>query len=632
MRRPLPPAARLSRLLPAVAAALALPGSALAEGTALRADLVQAKAIKIDGVPKEWSGLASLGYAVRGRAARPDVEARAAIAYDDANVYIAADVTDDVLRPGADRVEIALGFPGGTVSEIQIFPGDPGKSPGSARHKDGAAIAGARVVEAPRSGGWSLEASVPWSAFPQAKLVRVGLRGALFVHDADSGSSVKNVVGTAPSNAYATLPPLSTETEQALADGLIKDKSIRGGPRYNLLADVAGDAMKERVLVYDRYFVVLGPHFRKGSEYFWQDIGVDADRLPSCEVRDLTGDGQAEVIFRKRLGSPTKYREMMQVVTFGSGETPITIFQHELGVTTDAGSINNTVSFVQDGARTAIKISAGAATGFTAASYREPTETGYDPVLLPWGTIASQTYKLSGATFVKASEEKQAAAAVAAPPRDAPSLPKPPPPPSASELLDKVYDLWKRERGAAGRPRFDLAVDVAGDRQVERVLLHDRDIVVFGKGFRGGTGYSYLALQQFASASDIVEMTARDVTGDGKAEIVVKGVMHANAPREAGGGTIDREVVLVFTVTGDSIKRVFAAEIGRAIGKKKIVGSIQLTSAGIEIAPGRAVEWTEQTYPFGQDTGTVGGFEPLLLPWGGSRAVRYHWAAGAFTR
>src|SRR6185369_3262855 len=161
-------------------------------------------------------------------------------------------------------------------------------------------------------------------------------------------------------------------------------------------------------------------------------------------------------------------------------------------------------------------------------------------------------------------EEKQAGVAppVVQQSVDSP-LPKAPPPPSASELQDQVYSLYKKERAVSGKPRFDLAIDVAGDKQSERVLLHDRDIVVFGKGFKGGTGYTYLSLQQFASASDILEMTARDVTGDGKAEIIVKGVLHANAPPQAGGGTVDREVVIVLSFVGDGIKRIFAAETGR---------------------------------------------------------------------
>ncbi|MFS8067132.1 MAG: hypothetical protein ACMG6S_12240, partial [Byssovorax sp.] len=86
MRRP-----ALLRLSCAAALTFAFaftPRIASAEGTSLRANLIEAKSIKLDGVPKEWTALSAVGYAVKGRAGKPDLEARAAIAYDTNNVYI----------------------------------------------------------------------------------------------------------------------------------------------------------------------------------------------------------------------------------------------------------------------------------------------------------------------------------------------------------------------------------------------------------------------------------------------------------------------------------------------------------------------------------------------------------------
>ena len=632
---------RLPRLAAvAIGALLLRPAGARAEGVALRADLVEAKSVKLDGVPKEWlGGMTALGYTLKGKNGKPDLDAHGLVAYDASNVYVAVDVLDDKLRGGADHVELVLGFPGGTVNAVDIFPGEPGKTAGSAKTKDGATVSGAKVVEAPNKSGWTLEAAIPWSTFPQAKTVRVGMRGALFVHDADSSSAIEAIVGTAPSPGYASLPSLQTESEQALADGLLKDKSIRGAPKCNLVADVAGDSMKERVLVYDHYLVVLGSSFRKGTEYFFSDLGVDVANgmLPLCEVRDVTGDGQAEIVLKKRFGAGPKYRELLQVMSFGTQDVPNAIFQHEVGISNETGSIANEVSFLPDGAKTAIKIEPGKATKLDAGNYKEPTETSVDPLLLPWGTIKSQTYKLSGSSFTKASEEKQAAVAAApAAAAAAPAAPKPPPGPSASELLEKVYDLYKKDRGASGRPRFDIAVDVVADKQIERVLLHDRDIVVFGRGFKGGTGYAFLNLSQFAASSDITDLTARDLNGDGKAEILVRGLLHSPAPKDLGGGVVDREVFIAFQVTVDGIRRVFAAELGRTMGKKKVSGTLSFVANGktvdIELAPGKAVDWTQKTYPFGQDTGPVGGFEPLLLPWGDVKPARYHWTPSGFSK
>jgi hypothetical protein len=550
-------------------------------------------------------------------------------------VFVAVDVTEEALRGGGDHVALVLGFPGGAVHEVWLFPGEPGKSAASAKTKDGKTISGAKVIEAPRAGGYTLEASVPWSAFPPAQTTRVGLRGAIYVRDADATTAIESAVGTAPSASYEALPPISTESEQALAEGLIKEKGLRGAPKYNLIADVAGDALKERVLVYDRYLVVLGPTFRKGSEYYWNDLGVDvaAGMLPSFETRDVTGDGQAEIILRKRVGSSAKSREVLQVLQFGKADVPAVLFQHETGIVTDKGAVENEVRFDADGAKVAITILPGKAKNLNAGNYNEPRESSYDPLLLPWGEVASQTYKWNGKAFTKTAEERQdpaEAPANAAKPADA-GKPAPSALPSASDLLDKVHAAYKKDRGVTGKPRFDLAVDVAGDGGVERVLVHDRDLVVFGKGFKAGTGYSFMSLAQFAQGADITEVTARDVTGDGKAEIIVKGTMHAQGSPDAGR-TVDREVMVIYQVAGETLKRVFSAETARAIGKKRVTGSVRFKGNEIELGPGKASEWTQESYPFDQETGAAGGVEPLLLPWTTLSPLRYRWNGTAFVR
>ncbi|MEO5731799.1 MAG: hypothetical protein ABI134_01060, partial [Byssovorax sp.] len=124
-----------------------------------------------------------------------------------------------------------------------------------------------------------------------------------------------------------------------------------------------------------------------------------------------------------------------------------------------------------------------------------------------------------------------------------------------------------------------------------------------------------------------------DVTGDGKLDIVVKGVIHASAPSAAGGGTVDREVVMIYQVAGEGLKRVFAAELARSIGKKRVQGAIGFAGKGdeIELAAGKATDWTEKTYPFNQDPSAVGGIEPLILPWSSARAVRYRWTGSGFS-
>src|SRR5688572_19795234 len=107
----LPAAATLA----AASLASSAPAAPAAEGTPLHADLVESKSIKVDGVPKEWSGLQPLSTTRKGKAGKPDIEARAALTYDSTNLYVAADVTDNTLKGGGDHIELVIGFPGGAT-------------------------------------------------------------------------------------------------------------------------------------------------------------------------------------------------------------------------------------------------------------------------------------------------------------------------------------------------------------------------------------------------------------------------------------------------------------------------------------------------------------------------------------
>jgi len=203
-------------------------------------------------------------------------------------------------------------------------------------------------------------------------------------------------------------------------------------------------------------------------------------------------------------------------------------------------------------------------------------------------------------------------------------------------MLDRVYALYKKDRGVGGaKPRFDFVTDVVGDSENERVLIHGRDIVVFGKGFREGQSYTFINVG-VKEDKDILHATARDLTGDGKAEIVVRGILKAKASKELGGDTIDRYALFIYMVQGEKLVRIFGAETGRALGSQRILGTVAFTPGkhglGIELGPGRAIGWTEKDYPFPEDTTPAGGLEPLALPWGSLGARRYSFSGAQYSQ
>jgi len=632
---------RTLRLLGLALAVVSAP--AAAGGRTISAEPVDDVKIRIDGDLREWPNkMTDLGETLEGKPSGGDPRVAATIAYDENSLYVVLKVFDrDIVRTAAasdkeDHATLNLYFPKGQSYALDLFPGLPGKVAGVIKLK-GAPVAQSKIVEAPmdKGAGLYVEAQIPWSAFPEAARTRVGLHAAVAYTDADAPGSVKAVIGTSGARSGKAMPPLLLANEQGLEESIIRAKGLPPAPAREQYGNVSGDGMIERVAVWGGNLVIIGPHFRSGKEYYFADLGVDsASQVDRLELVDFDGDGHDEIVIQKKVGSSDKYREVLTVLKVGRDDQPFLAFAHEIGIKTSDGEITNKVKLSPAG----IEISQGDAEGFDPGTFSEVQPGDMGATILPWESIGSETFAWKGKGFEESGRTgfTPKAGGVAAPagkkpkPRtksDEPPAPPAPRPPTADEMLDRVYALYKKERGVSGKPSFDFVTDVAGDRGAERVLIHGKDIVVFGKGFREGLSYAFITVG-VADPKDILDATARDLTGDGKAEIIVRAVLHAKASKALGGDTVDRHALMIYDVQGDGLVRVFGAETGRALGKDRIIGAVAFTPArhgfDIELYPARAVGWTEQNYPFPVDTTTAGGLEPLLLPWtNGSRKYHY---------
>jgi hypothetical protein len=621
----------------------------------LRAETLSKKSPpKLDGVVKEWHARAPAKETISGKTDGLSLDV--AVQSGDDALWVAAEVGDPKLtRTGKfgdneDHATLTLAFPSGRgvlkAYEVGFWPGIPGSAPGIVKWiagpNAGQKVAGAKVVESDVKGGVTLEATIPWASFPEAATVRVGMRAAFRWHDGE-GSAITGVLGTGQGSVDhpTDLPALPIAAEQAVVEGLLEQKGLSGTkPKIDLYADIAGDDRKERISVFGRFFTICGPGYRKGRQFFWREV---AGEIVSLETRELTAHGKEELIVRRRVPNGSSTHDILEVWSIpANGEEPVTIFAHQIAIASSDGKKR-----VSNAARIAskeIEVSTEPAVGWDAGTFNETIAGDVEPLLLPWGTIKSKTFKLEGNKFAKASEVAQAGTAAreqaSATPRSsdrADTTPRDLPTPAVtkgSDLGKQVLDAYMKDAGVAAgtKPRFDYEVNVDGDGKPERVVLFGRDIVVLGPSFKGGTGYARLSLSQFADDKDISELTVRDITGNGAADLIVRGARHAKAQ---AGETIDIDGLFVYQVKGGNLARVFAIETGREMAGKRVQGLVQFVPAkagkgfDIDVRPGTAKGWTKDNYPWPQEK-PGGAIEPLLLPWGNIPNARYTWNGTQF--
>jgi hypothetical protein len=611
----------------------------------LRAELVEKDSpVKVDGLLKEWQARTP---AKNVRGATDGVTFQAALQYDDTKLYLAGEVEDPkyvrTARFGEneDRASLALAFPGAggqyKVYELSIYPGKAGETAGSVRYANGPSkgreVAGAKVVEAPNGkGSFTFEAVIPWGTFAEARTLRVGLRAAVRYHDGD-GKSERGVLATSAGGESAPneLSALPTAAERAVVEGLLEPKGMASEvPKIELFADVAGDAMKERVSVFDKYFTVCGPGYRGGKQFFYRELTGEVTKL---EARDVSGKGKDSLLVRRKITHGGSVHEAFEVWTFAKDE-PETSFSHVVSVSSGGKRVSNALRVSQG----EIEVTVEPAVGWDGSTYREPGVADTEALLLPWGTVKSRVFRFDGTKFSKASEVAQAGQKSEGPgapkvtsseptPRDVPT----PAVRSGGDLSARVYEQYLKDQSVASgtRPKVDLQVQVNGDARPERVVVIGRDLVVLGPGYKGGTQYAYARLTEFAAPEDISEVTARDITGDGLAEIVVRGKTKL-AP------TVDSEVMILYSASGERVTRLLGVETAREAQGSRIQGLVQFVPSKtkgfeIDVRPGTARGFTEKNCPFPEGEVTAQGV-PVLLPWGKTKSLRMVWNGTAFVK
>jgi hypothetical protein len=623
----------LGWLVAAALCALAIPDRVRADQPLEARSLGNVK-LRIDGDLRDWRGarFASLGEEDTG-------SMQYALGYDADALYVGARVNDDdVVRSAEASAEedavvltLALPQPDGRfiAHEVWLYPGIAGKQAALGALRSGrakpVAQAAIQAVEGPLPSGkgYVLEARVPWSALPDGREFMIA-RAVIGLNDADGSAHRTHVLASASGGARA-LPPLliSGGPNSAIVDFLHAKQLATANVRYDLAGDVADDERLERVVVAGTFAVWAGPQVQGSNGFHYADLPVStAAGVADAALRDLTGDGKAELMVRLRVDDDHGTRELFRVFDLSAGR-PNPLFTLVVREQTDAYAIASElrVGAARAGKPVPIEVRIGEARGVDADGYAPRGDPGIEPLLTPWGASARRTYAWDGQRFAVSEEQPNPAAHAAravssAPARSAaPATVEHAAPPGAAELIA----AFREARGIdpSIKPRFTQHANFAEDRAIESLLFFGKDVLLIGKGYRGGTGYFYYSLP-VRDGADIQRVFTGDVTGDGRRELFVRVKQMV--------GDVQREILLGYTFTDDGIAPILAREVRRAQGDASIGNVVALVREqarwALRISAGRAQGWDARSYPFVAEA--TDAYAPLLLPWRGD-AQRYRW-------
>lgn len=611
--------------------------------------------VKIDGLVKEWPGTTTAGEVVKAG----KLSATVVAGYDDKGVWFGAEVQKSgpmgrtsAFGPNEDCVSLVIAFPKGGVGkggasdyvtyEVGAYAGVPGSSTGLVKFRAGPnagkAIDGAQIVEAPRKGGpgYGVEAFVPWSAFPEAKKARVGLRGAVRVYEGD-GTTLRAIRATGPGSLEApgALAYLPTEPEQSLPAALAQKKLSWKDVSWDVTADLLGDGLHERALFVGNHVFVLGPTYKEGKQWIVFEL---LGEPTAVEARDVTLDGHAELLITTRVKAGAVTREALSVYSMTgakNAETPLRVFAHETSIASGGNALVDVVVFGGTAKKPTATVTYQPAKGWDVASYKEPISVDVDPILFPWGPVKERTFAFTGVHFTKDKETAQKAAEV--PPVTVAKPPEPtaPKPLATSELVGMALDQYRKEKGLpkGSAPRVEAdAVLIPGKKG--RAAVFGKDLVLA----TGEGGYFVVSMARFQTDKDVMEVVAKDLTGDGRDEIVVRGIVRAKLTGPGGDKEVLREVMTIYSPSpkgsGLALAPVLTVETARAMDSSRVESQFRIVTAKpgvpgkIELLRGTAKGWTEKTWPFPKDDGA--GIDPLVLPWG--KDVTYTWNGEKFVK
>ncbi|MEM7609471.1 MAG: hypothetical protein AAF411_29340, partial [Myxococcota bacterium] len=362
-----------------------------------------------------------------------------------------------------------------------------------------------------------------------------------------------------------------------------------------------GDDAPESVALVGRFVVVYGRAYRGGEGYDFLALPVErSGDVLALDLRDLTGNGKAELIVEYRQRNAAGTREIWRVFRF-SGESVDPLFAIEKAKESGDGRVESQLRVIP-GRPPRIEVRARPSRA-DPADFREAGASDAVPILVPWGPVASRTYQWDGRTFAVQRERANRSYRAPAPeaPHVAGAAATEQTRPAAAPTLRDMMRAARDAAGLRGRPTFTEDANLAGGPELERAAIFGSTLIAVGPGIRGGQGYVQVALAPEGRSVEVRRFRATDLTGDGRAELLLE-------VRE--GGEFERDVLVVQRfVAGGSFSRALQRTIGVRQGQLRLRNEVRTRGGRLVIAPGEARGWNGSSWPFARDAAGP------LLPW-----------------